>query len=108
MDSFGMWSLHHASVIVAISAKVSVSISESSVIFGTTDLMFVFTTTGRSHFFRWDLYIGITPGNNWLLGERWQTRRCNYWYITSLVGISTAASVGGSVECHPCITCRSL
>ena len=50
MDSSGMWSLHHVSVIVAISAEFSFSISDSSVMFGTTDLMFVFTTTGRSHF----------------------------------------------------------
>ena len=50
MGSSGMWSLHHVSVIVAISAQFSVSISDSSVVFGTTDLMFVFTTTGRSHF----------------------------------------------------------
>ena len=50
MDSSGMWSLHHVSVIVAISALFSFSISDSSVIFGTTDLKFVFTTTGRSHF----------------------------------------------------------
>ena len=45
-----MWSLNHVSVIVAISALFSFSISNCSVIFGTTDLMFVFTATGRSHF----------------------------------------------------------
>ena len=50
MDSSGMWSLHNVSVIVAISTLFSFSISDSSVIFGTTDLMFVFTTTSRSHF----------------------------------------------------------
>ena len=50
MDSSGMWSLHHVSVIVAISARFSFSISDSSVIFGRTDLIFVFTTTCRSHF----------------------------------------------------------
>ena len=48
MDSSGMWSLHHVSVIVAISALFSFSISD--IMFGTTDHMFVFTTTGRSHF----------------------------------------------------------
>ena len=50
MDSSGMWSLHHVSVILAISAQFNFSISDSSVIFGTTNHMFVFTTTGRSHF----------------------------------------------------------
>ena len=38
------------SLIVAISALFSFSISVSSVVFGTTDLMFVFTIRGRSHF----------------------------------------------------------
>ena len=50
MDSSGMWSLYHVSVIVAISAQFSFSISDSSVIFGTTDLVLVFISTGRSHF----------------------------------------------------------
>ena len=50
MDSSCMWSLHNVSVVVAISAPFNFSISDNSVIFGTTDPMFVFTTTGRSHF----------------------------------------------------------
>ena len=50
MDSSCMWSLHHVSIIVAISALFNFNISDSSLIFGTTDLMFVFTTTCRSHF----------------------------------------------------------
>ena len=50
IDSSGMWSLHHVSVIVAISALFSFNISDRSVICYTTDLMFVFTITGRSHF----------------------------------------------------------
>ena len=47
MDSSGMWSLHHVSVIVAISARFSFSISDSSVIFGTTDLVLVFISIAR-------------------------------------------------------------
>ena len=42
--------VHHASMVVAILVGFSFSISESSVIFGTIDLTFVFTTTGRCHF----------------------------------------------------------
>ena len=57
MDSPGMWSLHHVSVTVTISALFSFNVSDSSVIFGTTDLFFVFTTTGRSHF----------PHGTWIL-----------------------------------------
>ena len=45
MDSSGMWSLHHVSVIVAISAEFGFSNSESSVIFGKT--------TGRTHIPHW-------------------------------------------------------
>ena len=36
-----MWSVHHVTVIVAISARFSFSISDSSVIFGTTVLLFL-------------------------------------------------------------------
>ena len=70
--SFGVWSQHHAAVIVAISAQFTFKISDCSVIFGTTDLMFVFTTKGRSHFPHMTCILWLP--RDWRLDQRCQTR----------------------------------
>ena len=104
MDSSGMWPLHHVSVIAAMSAEFSLSISDSFVIFGTTDLMFMFTTICMSHFPHGTCTLllprEITGGLvNFVRREvimtgifrpLWGPTRQPRW-------------VGGSVECHPCI-----
>ena len=69
MDSSGMWSLHNVSVIVAISALFSFSISDSSYVCVYDHRQVPFST--------WHLYIVVAPGSNWRLGQRSQTRSCN-------------------------------
>ena len=101
MDSSGMWSLRHVSVIVAMSAQFSFSISDNSVVFGTTDLyLFVFMTIGWSHFPHGTCILllprEVTGGLVNVV--RWEV------VMTGIFRTSMTAPVGESVECHPCIT----
>ena len=102
IDSSGMWFLHHVSVIVAISAQFNFSISETLAIFGTPVLC-LYLRPQASPTSKLDLCV-IAPGNNWRLGQLYRMKSYNNWYIPLLVGTRTAAQLGGSVECHPCIT----
>ena len=99
-----MWSLHHISVIVAISGEFSVSISDSSVIYGMTDLMFLFMTTGMSHFLHGTCILLLPREGN---GGLVTVFRREVVMTGIFHRLWAPARSGGTVECHPCITCSS-
>ena len=82
-----MRSLHHVSVTVATSAELNFITCESSMIFGTTDLTFVFIITGKSHF--------TDRTCVWHLGESCQSCRHNHMNRSLLVGTPTTTPMGG-------------